>query len=195
MGKHGQRGGQKHAREKGHVDINGARVEGGKSVVPLTVRPLDARLALEELARMSTASIRSTKTARRKPRARAKGRAVNKGPSFGEWARRVAGMIKGAPSELSSKPYEQNESTATVVQESTGTLTRYRTAAEAITGLRSDTKRRSKKSILSKMPRAKSSGKPVAFSHPAAFGEAARKYAGIVRSGVGDLSTREGFDD
>ena len=27
----------------------------------------------------------------------------------------------------------------------------------------------------------------------APFGEWARKYAGIVRSGVGDLSTREGF--
>lgn len=45
------------------------------------------------------------------------------------------------------------------------------------------------------MPRAKASGKRVVFRHPAAFGEAARKYAGIVRSGVGDLSTREGFDD
>jgi hypothetical protein len=27
------------------------------------------------------------------------------------------------------------------------------------------------------------------------FGEAVRKYAGIVRSGIGNLSTREGFDD
>ena len=53
-------------------------------------------------------------------------------------------------------------------------------------------KRRDK---LSMTPRAKASGKAVVFSHPAAFGEAARKYAGIVRSGVGDLSTREGFDD
>lgn len=78
-----------------------------------------------------------------------------------------------------------------VVQESDGTLTRYRTAAEAF----GEAKRRSKKSILSKMPRAKASGKAVAFSHPAAFGEAVRKYAGMVRSGVGDLSTREGFDD
>ncbi len=104
-------------------------------------------------------------------------------------------MVKGAPSDLSSQPYEQNESTATVVQESTGALTRYCTAAEAIAGLRSDTKRHSKKTISSKMPRAKASGKAVVFSHPAAFGEAARKYAGIVRSGVGDLSTREGFDD
>ncbi len=144
---------------------------------------------------MSTASLRISKQSPRKPRARAKGRAVSKGPSFGEWARRVAGIVKGAPSDLSSKPYEQNESTATVVQESDGTLTRYRTAAEAIAGLRSDAKRHSKKPILSKRPRAKASGKAVAFSHPAAFGEAARKYAGMVRSGVGDLSTREGFDD
>lgn len=45
------------------------------------------------------------------------------------------------------------------------------------------------------MPRAKASGKAMVYHHPAAFGEAARKYAGIVRSGVGNLSTREGFDD
>lgn len=145
---------------------------------------------------MSTATLRSSKATRRKPRARAKGRtAGNKGPSFGEGARRVAGMIKVAPSDLSTKPYEQNETTATLVQEPDGTLTRYRTAAEAIAGLRSDAKGHSKNTILSKMPRAKASGKAVAFSHPAAFGEAARKYAGMVRSGVGDLSTREGFDD
>jgi hypothetical protein len=48
---------------------------------------------------------------------------------------------------------------------------------------------------VSKMPRAKASGKEVVFSHPAAFGEAVRKYAGIVRSGVGDLSTRDDFDE
>jgi hypothetical protein len=81
------------------------------------------------------------------------------------------------------------------VQEPIDGLTRYRTADEALGGLKSDAKRRSKKLILSKMPRAKVSGKAVVFSHPAAFGEAARKYAGIVRSGVGDLSTREGFGD
>lgn len=144
---------------------------------------------------MSTASIRTPKSSLRKPRARAKGRAVSKGSSFGEWARRVAGMVKSDPSDPSSKPYQQNETTATVVQESTGTVTRYRTAAEAIAGLRSGAKRRSKETILSKRPQAKASGKAVAFSHPAAFGKAARKYAGIVRSGVGDLSTREGFDD
>ena len=38
-------------------------------------------------------------------------------------------------------------------------------------------------------------GKSVQFRHPAAFGEAARKYAGIVSSGIGNLSTREGFGD
>ena len=144
---------------------------------------------------MSTTTHRSSKAPRRKPRARANGQAVNKGLSFGEWPRRVAGMVKSAPSGLSTKPYQQNESTATVVQESTGTLTRYRTAAEAIAGLRADTKRHSKGAILSKMPRAKASGKAVAFRHPAAFGEAARKYAGMVRSGVGDLSPREGFGE
>jgi len=58
---------------------------------------------LGDFARMSTASIRTSKRAPRKPRARTKGRAVNKGPSFGEWARRVAGMIKGAPSDLSTR--------------------------------------------------------------------------------------------
>ncbi len=62
----------------------------------------------------------------------------------------------------------------------------------AKTSISSSGKNRDK---VSMMPRAKASGKAVVFSHPAAFGEAARKYAGIVRSGVGDLSTREGFDD
>lgn len=100
-------------------------------------------------------------------------------------------MVKSAPSDLSTQSYQPKEPTATVVQESDGTLTRYRTVAEALgTG-----KRRSKKSILSKMPRAKASGNAVVFSHPAAFGEAVRKYAGMVRSGQGNLSTREGFDD
>jgi hypothetical protein len=104
-------------------------------------------------------------------------------------------MVKSAPSDLSTQGYQSKEPTVTVVQESDGTLTRYRTAAEAIAGLKQDAKRRSKKAFLSKMPRAKASGKAVAFSHPAAFGEAVRKYAGMVRSGVGDLSTREGFGD
>ena len=104
-------------------------------------------------------------------------------------------MVKGAPSDLSTKSYEPNETAAAVIQEPAGTLTRYRTVEKAIGSLRSETKRHSKKQILSKMPRAKASGKAVAFSHAAAFGEAARKYAGIVRSGVGDLSTREGFAD
>lgn len=144
---------------------------------------------------MPTEALRTSKRSSRKSRARAKGRAVSKGPSSGEWARRVAGIVRSGVGDLSNKPYEQNESTAAVVQESSGTLTRYRTAVEAIAGLGSAAKRHSKKAILSKMPRAKASGKAVAFSHPAAFGEAARKYAGIVRSGVGDLSTCEGFDD
>lgn len=63
----------------------------------------DAVNRLGKVADMSTASIRSRKSARRKPRARAKGRAVNKGPSFGEWARRVAGMIKDAPPDPSTR--------------------------------------------------------------------------------------------
>ena len=145
---------------------------------------------------MSTASLRSSKTTRRKTRARAKERAAGKnGPSFGEWARRVAGMVKSAPSDLSTKSYEQTESAATVVGESTGTLARYRAVTEASGGLGSKGKQRSKKMIRSKMPRAKASGKAVVFTHPAAFGAMVRKYAGIVRSGMGDLSTREGFDD
>ena len=32
-------------------------------------------------------------------------------------------------------------------------------------------------------------------SRAPSFGAAVRKYAGIVRSGIGDLSTREGFGD
>lgn len=67
-----------------------------------------------------------------------------------------------------------------------------RPTAIATRGERRSGKRRGK---MSKMPRAKASRSGVAFSHPAAFGEAALKYAGIVRSGRGDLSTREGFDD
>lgn len=47
--------------------------------------------------------LRSSKATRRKPRAQAKGRAVNKGPSFGEWARRVAGMVKSGERDLSTR--------------------------------------------------------------------------------------------
>ena len=36
---------------------------------------------------------------------------------------------------------------------------------------------------------------PIRYTHPQAFGAIVAKYAGIVRSGIGDLSTREGFDD
>jgi len=64
---------------------------------------LDAGSGLRDVTGMSTAAIRTSKRSSRKPRAQAKGRAVNKGPSFGEWARRVAGMIKGAPSDLSTR--------------------------------------------------------------------------------------------
>jgi hypothetical protein len=34
-----------------------------------------------------------------------------------------------------------------------------------------------------------------AAQHSASFGEAVRRCAGIVRSGIGNLSTREGFGD
>ena len=34
-----------------------------------------------------------------------------------------------------------------------------------------------------------------AIRETASFGAAVKKYAGIVRSGIGDLSTREGFGD
>ena len=64
---------------------------------------LDAWRSLDDFAGMSTASIRTSKASPRKVRARTKGRAVNKGPSFGEWARRVAGMVKSAPSDLSTR--------------------------------------------------------------------------------------------
>lgn len=96
---------------------------------------------------MSTATLRTSKRSPRKPRAKAKGRAVNKGPSFGEWARRVAGMNKGAPSDLSSKAYEPNETTAAAIEEPIGTLTRYRTVNEALGSAKSDAKRRSKKPV------------------------------------------------
>jgi len=58
---------------------------------------------LSKVPGMSTASIRPSKPAPRKPRARTKGRAVNKGPSFGEWARRVAGIVKSGERDLSTR--------------------------------------------------------------------------------------------
>ncbi|MEO5959904.1 MAG: hypothetical protein ABIZ49_12680 [Opitutaceae bacterium] len=52
---------------------------------------------------MPTRSSNATKTVSRKRRAVAKRKAAAKGPSFGEWARRVAGMVKGAPRDLSTR--------------------------------------------------------------------------------------------
>lgn len=52
---------------------------------------------------MSTAALRTSKRSPRKSRARAKGRAVNKGPSFGEWARRVAGIVRSGVGDLSTR--------------------------------------------------------------------------------------------
>ena len=69
------------------------------------------------------------------------------GTSLGEWAWGVVGMIKGAPSDLSNKSYEPSETTAAVIQETIGTLTRYRTVNEALGSLKSDAKRRSKKPV------------------------------------------------
>jgi hypothetical protein len=52
---------------------------------------------------MPTATLPSTKRPLRKSRARAKARAMGKGPSFGEWARRVAGIVKSGERDLSTR--------------------------------------------------------------------------------------------
>jgi hypothetical protein len=51
---------------------------------------------------MPTISSSSAKTVVRKRRVTAKRKSPNKGPSFGEWARRVAGMVKSGRKDLSS---------------------------------------------------------------------------------------------
>ncbi|MDB6166800.1 MAG: hypothetical protein JWQ83_1940 [Lacunisphaera sp.] len=94
---------------------------------------------------MAAVSLRTTKKSPRKPRVRAKGRTVNKEPSFGETARQAARMVKsGAHAGHSAKSYEPNETTAATVREPIDSLTRYRTVDEALGGLKSDAKRRSK---------------------------------------------------
>jgi hypothetical protein len=110
-------------------------------------RALDAKFQLGIFVRMSTVSIRKTKSSPRKPRARAKGRTVHKGPSFGEWARRVAGMVKSGEGDLSTRSYEPNETTAAAIREPIDTLTKYRTVDEALGQLKSHAKRRPKKPV------------------------------------------------
>ncbi len=51
---------------------------------------------------MPTLSPRATKPFPRKSRAVARRKAAPKGPSFGEWARRVAGMVKSGRKDLST---------------------------------------------------------------------------------------------
>jgi hypothetical protein len=52
---------------------------------------------------MPVRSPSSAKPVIRKRRSVAKRKVEGKGPSFGEWARRVAGMVKGAPRDLSTR--------------------------------------------------------------------------------------------
>ena len=51
---------------------------------------------------MPTLAPRASKPVSRKSRLVAKRKAANKGPSFGEWARRVAGMVKSGRRDLST---------------------------------------------------------------------------------------------
>jgi len=51
------------------------------------------------------------------------------------------------------------------------------------------------KTLASKALLASGAETPIRYSHPQAFGAIVSRVAGIVRSGVGNLSTREGFDD
>jgi hypothetical protein len=51
---------------------------------------------------MPALSPRASKPVSRKPRPVSKRKAARKGPSFGEWARRVAGMVKSGRSDLST---------------------------------------------------------------------------------------------
>ena len=51
---------------------------------------------------MPTTPLRASRKVHRKSRAVAKRKVANKGPSFGEWARRVAGMVKSGRRDLST---------------------------------------------------------------------------------------------
>lgn len=50
---------------------------------------------------MATLSKAVSKSAPRKLRAKGKRRPPSKGPSFGEWARRVAGIVRSGKGDLS----------------------------------------------------------------------------------------------
>lgn len=63
---------------------------------------LDADSDWGNLILMPTLSSSPTKAASRKSRVIAKRKAAAKGPSFGEWARRVAGMVKSGRRDLST---------------------------------------------------------------------------------------------
>ena len=64
---------------------------------------LDARVELENLNLMPTLSLRASKKVSRKAGAVSKRKTSLRGPSFGEWARRVAGIVRSGRSDLSTR--------------------------------------------------------------------------------------------
>ena len=70
---------------------------------PVDDGSLDAGFEMENLITMPALSPRAAKSASRKVRAAAKRKASNKGPSFGEWARRVAGIVRSGRGDLSTR--------------------------------------------------------------------------------------------
>ena len=52
---------------------------------------------------LTTRKPKAKSAPRRAPAKSAEKRQKNRGPSFGEWARRVAGMMKNGPSDLSMR--------------------------------------------------------------------------------------------
>ena len=52
---------------------------------------------------MPTLALRPAKKISRKGGAAAKRKTPNRGPSFGEWARRVAGIVRSGRSDLSTR--------------------------------------------------------------------------------------------
>ena len=58
---------------------------------------------MENLNIMPTLSLRTSKKISRKSGAVTKRKTSNRGPSFGEWARRVAGIVRSGRGDLSTR--------------------------------------------------------------------------------------------
>lgn len=121
---------------------------------------------------MTTLTFRASETVSRRIRAAAKRRGVP-----------VSRFIKEATEReviLESTAVQRvlNKTTIAALREPRNTLARYRTVAQTLDGLKSDSA--AKRKTSRKRP---------------SFGEWARRVAGMVKSARRDLSTREGFGD